>query len=263
MPKQPNRKTIGLFILIGFIALLGLIVHSVWDRLISDEKNTVVMYFDESLKGLSVGSPVVLKGVEIGKVTHIELIGDPTTLSFNTPVYAQLRPMHRTDQFSHFWGRKSTLDILIEKGLRARLITQNYLTGQLMIELIMKSDTPAEMHNNPRDIRREIPEIPTILSPAGELSKGLQNIPIKQSLDKLEKILDTLGQQLPVILPTLAQTSKNLNTLTHNLPPRMNDTLDNLNQTLSDVSEAALSLRNLTDYLERHPESLLKGKNNP
>lgn len=260
MPKEPNRKTIGIFVLIGIAALFGIIMHSVLHKFTSGTKNTVVMYFDESLKGLSVGSTVVLNGVEIGKVSHIELIGDPNTLSFKTPVYAQLRSLHLTGQNNLFQSKHGILNTLIEKGLRARLITQNYLTGQLMIELLMNPDTPADLHNNPRDIRHDIPEIPTILSPAGELSKGLQNIPIKRSIDKIEKILDTLGEQLPIILPALSQTTQNLSVATTNLSPRMNDTLDNLNQTLSDMSEAALSLRNLTDYLERHPESLLKGK---
>lgn len=260
MPKEPNRKTIGIFALIGIAALFGIIIHSVLHRFTSATKNTVVMYFDESLKGLSVGSAVVLNGVEIGKVTHIELIGDPMSLSFSTPVYAQLRSLHLTDRLSPFQSKKEVLTTLIEKGLRARLITQNYLTGQLMVELLMNPNAPADLHNNPRDIRHNIPEIPTVLSPTGELSKGLQNIPIKRYVDKIEKILDTLGAQLPVILPNMAQTSQNLSVATTNLSPRMNDTLDNLNQTLSDMSEAALSLRNLTDYLERHPESLLKGK---
>ncbi|MGN0919834.1 MAG: MlaD family protein [Alphaproteobacteria bacterium] len=260
MPKQPNRKQIGFFILIGFIALLSLLVHSVLNKIIVDRKNTVVMYFEESLKGLSLGSPIVLNGVEIGKVTRIELISDPMTLSFRTPVYAQLHPMRHTDSFAEFWKRKSTLDILIEKGLRARLITQNYLTGQLMIELIMNPDSPPNLHKNSQDADHNIPEIPTVLSPAGELSKGLQNTSIKRSLEKLEKILDSLDKQLPILLPALAKTTQNVSVLTQNLSPRINDTIDNFNKTLSDISDATLSLRNLTDYLERHPESLLKGK---
>jgi paraquat-inducible protein B len=42
--------------------------------------------------------------------------------------------------------------------------------------------------------------------------------------------------------------------------PQTNDTIINFNQTLSDISSAAKALRNFVDYLERHPEALLKGK---
>ncbi len=264
MPKEPNRKLIGLFVIIGLILFLGIVGQSIISRILTDKKHVVVMYFNESIKGLNVGSPVVFNGVEIGKVIRIELLGDPTTMTFKVPVYAQLTPMKSMNQrpfdADRLWQKKSTLNLLIEKGLRARLLTQSYLTGQLMIELSMMPNTPEDMYRNPYDIAHEIPEIPTVLSPVGELSKGLQDIPLKRSIEKLEKVLDNIAQYLPIMMPALTKTTQNLEQITVAIVPAMDPTLNTLNQTLYDISDAANSLRNLTDYLERHPESLLRGK---
>ncbi len=260
MSKEPNKKIIGLFVVVGFVALMALAGQSIWKKWMTDKRDTVVMYFQESIKGLNVGSPVMLHGVEIGKVTRIELVGHPKEMTFTAPVYAQLRPMYSSEKNISFLGRKSSLDIFIEKGLRARLGTQNFLTGQLMIELVMRPESEIQLQNSPYDLRHEIPEIPTVLSPTGALSQSLTNMPIRSTLEKLEKILDSLGQQLPVMLPALSETTQNLAKISAQLSPDADQTLDNLNRTLQDVSMAANAFRNLADYLERHPESLLKGK---
>ena len=77
MRKEPNKKLIGLFVVIGVLIFGLLIAGYVRKELFPPKDNMVVMYFDESVKGLSVGSPVVFKGVEIGKVTKIDLIATP------------------------------------------------------------------------------------------------------------------------------------------------------------------------------------------
>lgn len=264
MQKEPNKKLIGLFVILGFILFIGIIGHSIISRILTDKKHLVVMYFDESVKGLNVGSPVVFNGVAIGKITQIELLADPATMTFKVPVYAQLTPMKSIKQpisaVDRLWQKKSTLNVMIEKGLRARLLTQSYLTGQLMVELTMIPNSPENLYHNPYDITHNIPEIPTVLSPAGELSKGFQDLPLKRSMEKFEKVLDNIAQYLPIMMPALAETSENLSQITKAAAPATDPTLNNLNQTLYDISDAARSIRNLTDYLERHPESLLRGK---
>lgn len=261
MPKEPNKKAVGIFLIVGFILFTIIVGHAVIGRLFNRDQSVAIMYFDESVKGLNVGSPVVFNGVEIGKVTKIELIGDPQNMTFSVPVYVRLTPMQETGGIANqIWRGKTMLDLMIEKGLRARLLTQSYLTGQLMIELSMLPNTPINLKNAERDSRRNIPEIPTVLSPSGELSKGLQDLPIRRSMEKMEKILDSLQKQLPVILPALASASKNLADITEKIAPQSDDIVNNLNKALYDISDAARSLRNFADYVERHPESLLKGK---
>lgn len=259
MPKQPNKKLIGLFIILGFLLFLSLIGKVLSDKFFENDDNLVVMYFDESVKGLNVGSPVVFKGVEIGKVTKIELIADPYNLDFSIPVFARLTANQdlRNKNIS-LYRKRTSLNAFIKKGLRARLVTQSYLTGQLMVELEMLPDTP--IHLEDKGTGRNAFEIPTVLSPIGELSKGFQDLPFRQTLEKFNTILDELEQDLPQILPKLAELSENLNNIVKKNGPTVDDTMTNLNKTIYEIGDAAKALRNFADYIERHPEALLKGK---
>lgn len=258
MRKEPNKKMIGLFIIIGFLILIGIIVKFTLSQLITRSDELVVMYFDESIKGLSVGSPVVFKGVEIGKVAKIELLTTIANMDFNIPVYARMLPNQNIspDSLSHY-RRQATLDEFIKKGLRARLSTQSYLTGQLMVELEILPNTPIVLKHDP-DL--DILEIPTVLSPFGELSKDVRTLPFRAILDRLNAILGQLEKQLPLILPPFESFATQLDKLITRIGPDMTDMVTRLNGTLYDVSDAAKALRNMADYLERHPEALLKGK---
>lgn len=257
MRKEPNKKLIGLFVVIGVLIFGLLIAGYVRKELFPPKENMVVMYFDESVKGLSVGSPVVFKGVEIGKVAKIDLIANPENMEFKIPVYVKLGE-NKVNPYGKrtFYEDKMLLDALIKKGLRARLITQNYLTGQLMIELEMLPDTPIKL----RSSRQHVLEIPTVLSPIGELSKNMQKLPIRETLDRLNSILGTIDKQLPDIMPEVASIAKSLNKIVMVGSKDSSGTLSNLNKTLFDISEAAKSIRLFMEYLERHPEAFIKGK---
>lgn len=258
MRREPNKKLIGLFLLIGFIIFAIIIGNVVRKEVFPSREHLVVMYFDESVKGLSVGSSVVFKGVEIGKVAKIELISSDGGLDFRIPVFVRLNPGQWMGRrvIQSYVEERERLDYLIREGLRARLITQNYLTGQLMIELEMFPGSPLVLRSkNPHAI-----EIPTILSPIGELSKNVQELPIKQTLESLNGILGELDKQMPIIMPQIASITKNLNRIVSAGSKPGDNPAVNFNKTMFDIQEAAKAIRNLSDYLERHPEALLKGK---
>ena len=146
----------------------------------------------------------------------------------------------------------------IKEGLRARLASQSYLTGQLRIDLVMLPETEAVLFESPK--KEHIPQIPTVLSQKEELVRGLNRIKIQETLEKINTVAEVLGKELPVLLPALTNTSKNLDHTMAHIAENSEETLSNLNETLRDVSDAAKSAQNLTDYLEQHPESLIKGK---
>lgn len=244
MKREPNKRLIGLFILIGFTVFAAIIIRVAAEKYFTEKQDMFVMYFDESIKGLNVGSPIVFKGVEVGKVEKIDIIANVEKLEFSIPVYAQLSqnkniyPINQAD-------REKYMQAFIEKGLRARLVSQNFLTGQLMIELEMMPNTPAKLRHKYYDTI----EIPTVLSPIGELSKGFQDMPISQTLEKFNTTL----QQLNNLLKPTAQIAETLN-------GQSIGTMNNFNQTLQEVGDAARALRVFLDYMEQHPEALIRGK---
>ena len=164
MKKEPNRKTIGLFLVVGFALFFGLVGQSIYHKVHADTKDLVVMYFNESLQGLSEGSSIVFQGVEVGKVTRIMLVRDKDNVKFNVAVFARLKQigtMGGASIWDKFKKRENLLGTLIAHGLRARLATQSYLTGQLMIELVMLPDTEIRLEHHKND---HLAQIPTLLS---------------------------------------------------------------------------------------------------
>ena len=76
MQKKNSYKAAGLFVLIGLISLGAVVFHFVSKKFSLNSDELVVMYFEESISGLSVGSSVVFKGVEVGKVAKIKLLAN-------------------------------------------------------------------------------------------------------------------------------------------------------------------------------------------
>ncbi len=256
MRKEPNKRLIGLFIISGLSVLLIVIGLFLREKIFYGNNGKIlVMYFEESINGLNVGAPVVFKGVQIGKVVDIDLIADTKTLDFSIPVYVRMvQSSQDTISSEEFNTKIELLNALVEKGLRARLTTQSYLTGLLMIELEMLPDTKV-VRRNPEN--SPYLEIPTALSPMGELSKGIQDIPIRQSVQKFNLFIDNLNTK---VMPQVEQIVTNINRSISGNKGASTETMVNLNRAINNIAEAAKSMRNFTDYLERHPEALLKGK---
>lgn len=122
----------------------------------------------------------------------------------------------------------------------------------------MLPDTKISLKNH--DVDDHILEIPTVLSPMGELSRGIQNLPVRQSVEEFNAFFETLNKQLPILLPKINQTVNGLNKFVGDNSDASARVLNNLNRAILNVGEAAKAFRNFSDYIERHPEALLKGK---
>ena len=283
-------KLTGIFVLVGLICF-GLIVgHYLKQKFSEDDEYTMVMYFDESIRGLSVGSPILLQGVEIGNVSKIRLLANLEKGTFKTVVYMTFNDNKSVTVYGDGEG-EDLLKGLIDKGLRARLITSNFLTGQLMIEMIMDSKAPVVYRGTGK-----YPEIPTVYSSFAQISKDLEDVPLQDTVIRIGHLIDNIDETIPTILENISHTTaalketapnamknfndlaeslnknipsllQNLNRISEKLDKAMNQqtgsagkTINNLNTTLEEISKASRSLKNLTDYLERHPEAIIQGK---
>lgn len=256
MQKKKTYKTAGLFVLIGMISLCAVIFHYVRKQFSLNNDELVVMYFEESISGLSVGSSVVFKGVEVGKVAKIKLMANLRKGTFQTPVYVEFidnEDFISVQDIGEF--DDDMLDRLVDKGLRARLTSSSLLTGQLMIELFMDPDTKAEKHGTGKHL-----EIPTVLSPFAAISNDLKDIPMRESLARLGNILQNLEENLPQIMENMTQITQKLNNMLDRKSGEASKSMGSFNAAMEELSKTSRSIKNLTDYLERHPESLLRGK---
>jgi paraquat-inducible protein B len=247
-----------------------------------------VMYFKGSLRGLSAGAPVELHGINIGEVESMDVEYDENRHSLRFPVVVEFYPQRIRGRASKSGGSaapaqdaeaasRRLLDSLVKKGLRAELKTGNLLTGQKFVAMDLYQDPPVD-----RVDWNEQPSIfPTITSSLDDIQDSVGSIARK--LDKIP--FDQLSMKLMTTMATLEQTLKNADHLLQNvdgtLAPQVQATLaeaqaamknakqilaedsplsSDLGSTLLQVSRAAKSISALVDYLQRHPESLLRGK---
>lgn len=256
MQQKKTYKMVGLFVMVGLASLIGVVLNYASQRFTTNQEDLVVMYFEESIRGLSVGSSVVFKGVEVGKVADISLLANLKEGTFKTPVLVlfDLENSMTTIGLTE-WDDKKMLDNLIAKGLRARLISANYLTGQLMIELVMDTKTPAVLRGTGRYW-----EIPTELSSFAMLSQDLEEVPLRETLSRLGNIIQDLEENLPQILENTTQITQKIDRVLDRKSGEASKSMNSFNAAMEEISKTSRSIKNLTDYLERHPEALLMGK---
>jgi paraquat-inducible protein B len=238
----------------------------------------IVMRFNQSLRGLTVGAPVDFRGIVLGQVASIGVEYDPKEHNFTMPVTIDLYPMrlarrvHNNDvaPAPHTPESRELLTKLVEHGLRGQLRTGNLITGQLYIALdIFPKAGPAKL-----DLDHDPIELPTIPNSLEELQ--LQVADIAKKLDKIP--FDQIGANLNDSLKNANQLFSQVN---GELLPQMRGTLDeaqktfaaaqstlqqdsplqsDVHQAMQELTRTLQSLNSLSDYLERHPESLLRGK---
>jgi paraquat-inducible protein B len=268
-----------------------------------------VLYFNESLRGLSVGAPVTLLGLPGGEVVDVGLDLDPATASIRGRVEIVTFPERLIARLNRQQAgagdvlaksqqqRRALMQRLIEqRGLRAQLRSGNLLTGQLYVALDYFPDAPKAKV----DFSLEVPVFPVVASTLPDLEAKLSSI-----VTKLEKLpLEQIGADAAKVLVTLNATLQDASTaLKHfdtdltpalksaiaDLTPALKTAIEELRQAvaaanvllkstdatllgkdapaqqelrdaLQEITAAARSVRVLADYLDRHPESLIRGK---
>lgn len=203
MSKPASKTLIGAFVL-GALALAVIAVVVFGSGKFFTKKIVYVMFFEGSVKGLNIGSPVVFRGVKIGSVKDIELKFDAKDLSILIPVYTEFDPSKLTS-ISNVAGSNRYVEQLVEKGLRAQLQLQSMVTGQLMINLDFFPERRARFVGT----GKRYPEIPTVPSPLDELLKTAQELPLKDLFDKVLKSIE--GVEKVISSPKVASSLDALN----------------------------------------------------
>jgi paraquat-inducible protein B len=222
---------------------------------------TYLVVFKQSVRGLAVGAPVELKGITIGEVSEVRAQFDAKTFDFSVPVTIQVDPLALGVKLVDVAGvdfaaaHRKMIDTLISRGLRAQLRSGNLLTGALYVALDFFPNAPPtslDWAQNPVQFPTIPGEVEAIEANVAEIIKKLNQVPFKGIGDDLRKAIAEFDQTLVSARGTLDNAGKLV---------EPNSVLgQELGSTLQEVSRAARGLRVLADYLERHPEALLRGK---
>jgi paraquat-inducible protein B len=237
-----------------------------------------VMYFDQSVRGLSAGAPVDFRGIVLGEVRTVGIEYDRAHKKFRMPVTVDLYPSRLGQSVldalgADASGPEDALAQMVTRGFRGQLRTGSLLTNQLYVNLDFFPAAPkATLSALPA--RSDVLVLPTVPGPLDELQSQLSRIATK--LDKIP--FDQIGDNLN---KTLVQANALIERLDGKVLPEMQGALDaakktfasadallqqdsplqsDLRRTLGDVQQTVESLNALSDYLERHPESLIRGK---
>ena len=199
---------VGTFILAA-LALIVAGVMAVGQTGLFSRNHSAVVYFDGSVKGLYMGAPVSFRGVKVGEVRRIGLVVDGDSLDTRIPVEIALQTGTALRIQSN-GSRDGELDVadFVQRGLRARLSLQSFVTGQMGVELDFRADTPPALLGGGRN---KLPEIPTTQDKLDALIAQVQDLPVADLMAKLLRTLDTLDQTLLVTQRTLQTSGREIN----------------------------------------------------
>lgn len=233
------------------------------------DAQTYQLIFNESVRGLTPGAPVEFRGVKIGEVTAIRAQIDVKNFEYSVPVTIRLNAeqlgvkvvgMHAGVKLQAM--RRKLIDSLVAHGARAQLQTGSLLTGSVYVAFdFFPNARPAKVNWS-----QDPPELPTISGSLQATEKRLANIAKKLNEMPLKEIGNNLNNALVQLDLTLASTRSTLASAKTTLG-NVNDIVQpdsaqgqQLSNALSEVSRAARSLRVLSNYLEQHPEAIVRGK---
>ncbi|MEJ2613245.1 MAG: hypothetical protein P8179_25160 [Candidatus Thiodiazotropha sp.] len=182
---------------------------------------------------------------------------------------------------------------LVAKGLRAQLKMGNFVTGQLIVDLDFREGVPPVGIN----YSGLYPELPTIAAPLSKITNSLslivekfEKLPIEEIGQSLQNTVsgaerlvnsDELKKTMTSLNETLNQIKMLIESLDSKTDYKIGETLDEVQrllksaesvlkngsplqqevqETLNEISQAARSIRNAAETLERHPDAFIYGK---
>lgn len=236
------------------------------------------------------GTTVQMLGATIGQVTEAHLQYDDQAQLMLTRVTLQIDPsrieiVHRrttaaaeTAAADLTAGFRARLAILVTHGLRAQVTTANFLTGIKVISLDMVRDAPPA----------RIEQVDGYAQLPSGSSTDIADIlaGVKSVMYHIDSV--TAGPELGHAIKELDRTFTNLDRITADVQPQIKPLIDSLRETadaaqqalqaarhmlgssassgtdlprlIRELTEAARSIRALTDYLDQHPEALIRGR---
>ncbi len=255
----------------------GAVFHLYASRKKSEERSghlklPYVLYFDDSVRGLSVGAAVEFRGIPVGEVLDITLSKreddqpvhiavlialEPDRVPFSEDVHLPVEEGLDDERLRKLF--QETLDKLVARGLRARLITGNMLTGQLVVDMDLEPEARAASI----DYSGKYPVLPTVPNSLSNITNSLVTL-----LGKLKRLpLDEMGEHLLRVsegmdrlvnnpglqqsTEDVAQMLKELNALMETVSNRTPGIMDDLGQLSTDAQRMIRQAEKAFLVLER------------
>lgn len=259
MSKKANPVLIGSFVVAGLGLIVGGVILSSSIRFFSTPKQ-FILYFDESLNGLSVGAPVKIRGVTVGSVSDIRIRHNQRPDDNAMPVVIEIDEaalVERTDRTLDL-AQQAVLDRAVAQGLRGMLKAESLVTGILYVDLAVIPGAPRPTFHQ---VVPSITEIPTARTDIQRLMDNLGQLDVKSLMDRLNLVLEKLDRglgelQVKEISAGVTNLLVSLNRVAD--APALTNSLVKLERTLDDFSRLARALEHRVDPLAERVDGLSK-----
>ena len=246
-----------------------------------------VAYFETSVRGLSRGSAVEFYGLQIGTVDEIALDVDPVTAKARVRVRFEVQPERIDYKTANEGNPIEIARRLVERGMRAQLRTSSYLTGSMVLAMDFVPGAPKA------DLQMEdgVPVVPSvgggldgILTAVANIANKLDRLPLDEIGSNLNRTLRSASGAMSSVQELARKADQGLSPVLQRLPAlvaglqdavaragRTFGSIDSsygkdsqfnreLERAMTQVGDTARSIRLLADYLDRHPEALVRGR---
>jgi paraquat-inducible protein B len=256
------------------------------------ERIPFLAYFEGSVRGLAVNAPVDLYGIQVGNVTDIQLEVDPVGKNTRVAVRMEMQPERLVPGVRISPSdRLAAARNLVRRGLRAQLRSANLLTGQLYVatdffpgaasaEITQQGDTivlptvPGGLESLTANLGEMVSNLSATLRAVDAIASGPD---LKQALAALAGTLtgmqqlvrkvdtdaDPVLRRLPAIAEGLEGAVERISRLAGSADSGYGANSQfhrDVGHLLEQLSDTARSVRLLADYLDQHPEALLRGR---
>ncbi|MDK2973012.1 MAG: phospholipid/cholesterol/gamma-HCH transport system substrate-binding protein [Candidatus Sumerlaeota bacterium] len=243
MSQRANYAKLGLFVLAGTALLIGgLIIYGAGELL--EDGIPVETYLDHSAQGLSVGSPIKYRGVEVGRVTEISLVG--RHYPFADEDYKRYVLIRGDLDATMFEGGEDDVETIIksqlDSGLRVRMAAQG-ITGLAFMEIdYLDPERFEPLTINWQPSRIYLPSAPSRMV---EISASIEKVAAGLRDSNIQAIAEDLRALLQTVTTTVEQA-------------RVSEVTGEAKDLLTDVRSTNARIKELIDNpsLETIPQSV-------
>lgn len=263
--KKLQPVIIGVFVVLS-LSLFMIAITLFGAALFFEKENLVIAYFDDSLKGLSVGAPVTYRGVTIGQVKEIKIqiknngqkgqeVIIPIIIALNG---GKNLVVEETDS-SREQSVNEFLEALCKRGLRAKLKTISLVTGKRYIDLAIYENSIA-VYRHREGKYFELPTLPSDMLQAQKLLEKMDLAELYSKIMGTFTALDTLSTNLSqalthdkstALVDNLVKATNSLNTILSQIDngigpilKKVDSGIDTINATVNSANRLITTLDN-------------------
>lgn len=261
MANSRRYTIIGGFLVGAAVLLISGILAFGGAQWFSNAREAII-FFDQSVSGLTVGSPVTFRGVQVGVVKNVQIRVDPEEGKARIAAYIQITGDNVALLDGSDVERQLETRELVARGLRAQLFVYSYVTSQLAINLDFKPGTPANIPVDPSQLEAAV--IPSVPSEIEQIKDTVAELPwketlkmINQSMRTLTRLAATLDKQIGTLAPTLNETAQVSQETLVTVQKAVESGNARLDKTLAAFRELAATLEQQVDTRDEQIDRLM------